>query len=297
MMARQMEVFAGFTAQVDHEVGRLIDYVRSLPNGDNTLIFYILGDNGASAEGGLTGTINEMTFYNAVPADDAYGEAHLAEWGDPTTSPHFAVGWAWAMNTPFQWTKQIASHFGGTRNPMIVSWPERIATTGEAALPVPPRHRRGADDPGGGRHRPADDRQRHRPEADRRHQHALHLRRCRGARPAHPAVLRDDGQPRHLRPRVDRRSRARCCPGRPAIRPRRRRSTPSPPRGSCTTSTRTSRRPTTWPRRSRRSWPSCRTCSGGCTPSTTSSPCSGRRRRGWPASGRMRGRPTTTATR
>ena len=131
MMARQMEVFAGFTAQVDHEVGRLIDYVRSLPNGDNTLIFYILGDNGGSAEGGLTGTVNEMTFYNAVPADDAYGEAHLAEWGDPTTSPHFAVGWGWAVNTPFQWTKQIASHFGGTRNPMIVSWPERIATTGE----------------------------------------------------------------------------------------------------------------------------------------------------------------------
>lgn len=131
MFARQMEVFAGFTAQVDYEAGRVIDFVRGLPNGENTLIFYILGDNGASAEGGLTGTINEMTFFNGVPADDAYGEAHLAEWGDATTYPHFAVGWAWAMNTPFQWTKQIASHFGGTRNPMIVSWPERIAETGE----------------------------------------------------------------------------------------------------------------------------------------------------------------------
>ncbi|MCA9879568.1 MAG: sulfatase-like hydrolase/transferase [Thermomicrobiales bacterium] len=131
MFARQMEVFAGFTAQVDYEVGRVIDFVRGLPNGENTLIFYILGDNGASAEGGLTGTINEMTFFNGVPADDAYGEAHLAEWGDATTYPHFTVGWAWAMNTPFQWTKQIASHFGGTRNPMIVSWPERITGNGE----------------------------------------------------------------------------------------------------------------------------------------------------------------------
>ena len=131
MMARQMEVFAGFTAQVDHEIGRLIDYVRSLPGGENTLIFYEIGDNGGSAEGGLTGTIDDYTFFNGLPADDAYGEAHLAEWGDPTTSPHFAVGWAWAMNTPFQWTKQIASHFGGTRNPLIVSWPKGIASTGE----------------------------------------------------------------------------------------------------------------------------------------------------------------------
>ena len=127
MMARQMEVFAGFTAQVDHEIGRLIDYVRSLPGGENTLIFYEIGDNGGSAEGGLTGTIDDYTFFNGLPADDAYGEAHLAEWGGPTTSPHFAVGWAWAMNTPFQWTKQIASHFGGTRNPLIVSWPAGIS--------------------------------------------------------------------------------------------------------------------------------------------------------------------------
>ncbi|MFN8678508.1 MAG: arylsulfatase [Thermomicrobiales bacterium] len=126
MMSRQAEVFAGFTAQTDHEIGRVIDYARSLPNGDNTLIFFIIGDNGSSAEGGLTGTIDEMSFFNAVPADDAYGEAHLAEWGGPKTYPHFAVGWAWAMDTPFQWTKQVASHFGGTRNPMIVSWPERI---------------------------------------------------------------------------------------------------------------------------------------------------------------------------
>ena len=130
MFARQMEVFAGYTAQTDHEIGRVIEYVRSLPGGENTLIFYEIGDNGASGEGGLTGTIDEYTFFNAVPADDAYGEAHLAEWGDPSTYPHFAVGWAWAMNTPFQWTKQIASHFGGTRNPLIVSWPAQIADKG-----------------------------------------------------------------------------------------------------------------------------------------------------------------------
>ncbi|HEU0115090.1 MAG TPA: sulfatase-like hydrolase/transferase, partial [Thermomicrobiales bacterium] len=130
LMARQAEVFAGFTAQVDHEIGRVIDYARSLPNGDNTLIFYIVGDNGASAEGGRTGTIDEMTFFNVAPADDAYGEAHLAEWGGPTTYPHFAVGWAWGMDAPFKWTKQTASHFGGTHNGMIVSWPKGIAQTG-----------------------------------------------------------------------------------------------------------------------------------------------------------------------
>jgi arylsulfatase A-like enzyme len=132
MFARQAEVFAGFTAQTDHEIGRVIDFARSLPNGENTLIFYIIGDNGSSAEGGLTGTINEMTFFNAVPADDTYGEAHLAEWGGPTTYPRFAVSWAWAMDTPFKWTKQVASHFGGTRNPMIVSWPKRIAPSSDA---------------------------------------------------------------------------------------------------------------------------------------------------------------------
>jgi arylsulfatase A-like enzyme len=131
MMARQMEVFAGFTAQVDHEIGRVIDYVRSLPGGENTLIFYEIGDNGGSAEGQLTGTIDDMSFFNAEPPDDAYGEAHLDEWGLPSTSPHYAVGWAWAVDTPFQWTKQIASHFGGTRNPLIVSWPKGIASKGE----------------------------------------------------------------------------------------------------------------------------------------------------------------------
>ena len=130
MFARQAEVFAGFSAQVDHEIGRVIDYARSLPNGDNTLIFYIIGDNGASAEGGLTGTIDEFTFFNNVPADDAYGEAHLDEWGGPSTYPHFAVAWAWAMNTPFKWTKQIASHFGGTRNAMIISWAKGITDHG-----------------------------------------------------------------------------------------------------------------------------------------------------------------------
>lgn len=131
MFARGMEVFAGYTAQVDHEVGRLIDYVRALPGGENTLIFLSIGDNGGSAEGGLTGSIDGVAFYNGLPGDDAYGEAHLADWGDPTTYPNYAVGWAWAMNTPFQWTKQVASHFGGTRNPLIVSWPQGITGKGE----------------------------------------------------------------------------------------------------------------------------------------------------------------------
>ncbi len=130
LFERQMETFAGFAEHTDHEVGRLVARLEAIGELDNTLIFYIVGDNGASAEGGPEGTYNEMMALNGIigTADQMMG--HIDDWGGPTTFPHFAIGWAWAGNTPFQWTKQVASHFGGTRNGMVVHWPEGIRSAG-----------------------------------------------------------------------------------------------------------------------------------------------------------------------
>jgi len=121
-----MENFAGYFAFTDHEVGRLLDAVKELPDADNTLVIYIAGDNGASAEGGMDGTLNEIRNLNGLPTvlDDVL--ANLDKLGGPESEPHYPVGWAWAGNAPFQWVKQVASHLGGTRNPMVVSWPARI---------------------------------------------------------------------------------------------------------------------------------------------------------------------------
>jgi arylsulfatase len=130
LFARMMEVFAAFTAQTDYEMGRLLDAVRAQPDADNTLIFYIVGDNGASAEGGLVGLLNENSFFNNVPENLADNLKAIDELGGPKHFNHFPAGWAWAMNTPFQWTKQIASHLGGVRNPLVVSWPKRIRDRG-----------------------------------------------------------------------------------------------------------------------------------------------------------------------
>lgn len=130
LFARMMEVFAGFTAETDHEMGRLLEVVRSLPDADNTLIFYIVGDNGASAEGGLVGLLNENSFFNGVPEALEDNLRQIDEIGGPKHFNHFPAGWAWAMCTPFQWTKQIASHLGGVRNPMAVSWPRKIKDAG-----------------------------------------------------------------------------------------------------------------------------------------------------------------------
>ena len=130
LYSRMMEVFAGFTAQTDEEMGRLLDAVHAQPDADNTLIIYMVGDNGSSAEGGLNGLLNENSFFNDVPETLADNLKHIDELGGPKHFNHFPCGWAWAMNTPFQWTKQIASHFGGTRNPMVVSWPKKISDKG-----------------------------------------------------------------------------------------------------------------------------------------------------------------------
>ncbi len=131
LFARQMEVFAGFGEHTDHEIGRLLDSLEEMQVLDNTLLFFILGDNGASAEGGPDGTYNEMLALNGIVSDVSSQMKWMDEWGGPKTFPHFAVGWALAGDTPFQWTKQVASHFGGTRNPLIVRWPKHFQGHGE----------------------------------------------------------------------------------------------------------------------------------------------------------------------
>lgn len=131
LFSRQMEVFAGFGEYADAEAGRLVEAIRATGQLDNTLIFYIIGDNGASAEGGMSGLFNEMTYFNQTPETVQDILKHYDELGGPTTYPHYAAGWAVAGDTPFQWTKQVASSYGGTRNPMIIHWPKGIAAKGE----------------------------------------------------------------------------------------------------------------------------------------------------------------------
>jgi len=133
VLIREMEVYAGFMEYVDHHVGRLLDYVKKLGLLDDTLIYYIIGDNGASAEGTLHGTYNEMINFNGASALETpeFLMARLDKLGGPESYNHYAVGWAHAMNTPYQWTKQVASHWGGTRNGTIVHWPKGINGKGE----------------------------------------------------------------------------------------------------------------------------------------------------------------------
>lgn len=129
--ARLMENYAAYMAFTDNEVGRLIDSLRTSGELDNTLVMYIVGDNGASAEGGLEGTFSEIASLIGVQLGLESSLKRIDEIGGPTSEPHVPVGWAWAMDAPFQWTKQVASHFGGTRNPMVVHWPKGIQSKGE----------------------------------------------------------------------------------------------------------------------------------------------------------------------
>jgi arylsulfatase A-like enzyme len=130
LLSRQAENYADFLEHADYEVGRVVDAFEQLGELDDTLVIYIVGDNGSSAEGTLTGLLNEMVGLDGNQGDFDQLIPQIDRIGLPGTSPHYAVGWAWAGDTPFQWTKQIASHFGGTRNGMLVSWPERIADRG-----------------------------------------------------------------------------------------------------------------------------------------------------------------------
>jgi len=133
VLARQMEIYAAFLEHTDFHVGRLVDALSDLGVLDDTLIYYIIGDNGASAEGTPNGTFNELVSLNGA-AEFETAEmmaARVDEFGTPTAYNHYAVSWAHCMCTPYQWTKQVASHFGGTRNPAIVHWPNGFEARGE----------------------------------------------------------------------------------------------------------------------------------------------------------------------
>ncbi len=131
LYARMMEVYAAALAHMDHQINRILDAIEATGEMDNTLVIYLMGDNGASAEGSPDGLLNEMTFFNNIPVpfEDTY--ARIDELGGPNTFGHYPIGWAHAMDTPFQWTKQVASHFGGTRNGLAIAWPEVIKDKGE----------------------------------------------------------------------------------------------------------------------------------------------------------------------
>ncbi len=133
---RQMEVYAGYSENADHNVGRVIDAIDELGELDDTLVVWIWGDNGASMEGTITGSFNELTMQNGIPLTDEiqlqlselYGG--LDQWGAAIMDPHYSAAWAWAGATPFQWGKQVGSHLGGTRDPLVVHWPARIKDAG-----------------------------------------------------------------------------------------------------------------------------------------------------------------------
>ncbi len=133
VLCREMEVYAGFMEFTDYHVGRIVDTLEKLTILDDTLIFYVVGDNGASAEGGLNGSFNEMSYFNGLQGLETvdYLKARIDKLGGPDSYNHYAVAWAHAMNTPFQWTKQVASHWGGTRNAAVVHWPKGIKAKAE----------------------------------------------------------------------------------------------------------------------------------------------------------------------
>ena len=255
-------MFAGYAAYTDHEIGRVIQAVEDMGKLDNTLIIYISGDNGTSAEGTLEGTSNQMTAYNGIlTLPEAEQMLHYDDWGSDKTYPHMSVAWSWAFDTPFKWTKQVASHFGGTRQGMAISWPGHIKDVGgirtqfHHMIDIVPTilEATGIQAP--------DDGQRHRAKADRRREHGLHVRQGERQRAveARHAVFRDVRQPRHL-------SRRLVC-----LHDAARRRPGSWARPSCPTSTTTSGNSTTSPRTSRRTTTSrpriptssrrCRRCS------------------------------------
>ena len=206
LYAREAEVFAAYAAYTDHEIGRVIQEVQDEGKLDNTLIIYIGGDNGTSAEGTLDGTFNQLTAYNGIL--NCRGRcrcSHYEDWGSDKTYPHMAVAWSWAFDTPFKWTKQVASHFGGTRQGMAISWPGHIKDVGgirtqfHHVIDIVPTILEAAGI------KAPDDGQRHQAEADRRREHGLYLRqgeRQCAVEARHP-VFRDGRQPRHLPRRLD----------------------------------------------------------------------------------------------
>ena len=177
LFIRQVEVFAAYAAYTDHEIGRVIQAVEDMGKLDNTLIIYINGDNGTSAEGGLFGTPNEVAWFNGVqvPVEDQL-KYFYDVWGTEKTYNHMSAHWTWAFDTPFSWIKQIASHFGGIRQGMCVSWPGHIKDVGgirnqfHHVIDVVPTILEVSGIPA------PEVRGRHQAEADRRRELRLHLR-------------------------------------------------------------------------------------------------------------------------
>ena len=258
---RLMEVAAGFAEHVDVQVGRVIDEIDKLGYGDNTLIFYVWGDNGSSAEG-QNGTISELLAQNGIPttvkqhikALDELGGLDVL--GSPKTDNQYHAGWAWAGSTPYKGTKLLASHFGGTRNPMADPLAGEDQTRRHTAPAVPSLQRHRPDDLRSCRHHTTAGGQRRSPGPDRRREFRLQLRRPEGQGPAAHPVLRDHGQPRHLSRRLDGlRLRARASRGRPAFLRAFASGHRTRTSGNSTTWRRTGARRTTSPQRCRRSSP------------------------------------------
>ena len=188
-----MDVYGAYLAYTDYEIGRVVQAVEDLGELDNTLIIYISGDNGASAEGMLDGTPNEFTTFNGVPVPIKAQFLFYPFWGSDRTFPHYAAEWAWAMDTPFKWVKQVPSHFGGTAQGVAMSWPGHITDVGGHPPPVPPRHRHRPHHSRGDRHPGARYRGRDSAVPDPGREHGVHLGQGGRRRPvtADDAVLRD----------------------------------------------------------------------------------------------------------
>ena len=269
VLERQMEVYAGFLEHTDTQVGRIVDTLEDLEILDDTIIYYIIGDNGASAEGTMNGAFNEMANFNGMAAIETpeFMVSKLDEFGSPSSYNHYSVGWAWAMNAPFQWTKQVASHWGGTRNGTIVHWPAGITEKGGLrsqfthVIDVAPTVLEAAGLPqptivNGVLQAPIEGTSM-----------LYSFNDAVGARAPRPPVLRDVRQPRHLPPGLERGHQAQDAVGHGrrrdagvrrrrvgALRRRRRRLQPVPQ----------PRRPS-----SPSGWPSCSGCGSSRRPSTT----------------------------
>jgi arylsulfatase A-like enzyme len=195
LFIRQADVYGAYLAYADNEIGRVIQAVEDLGELDNTLIIYIGGDNGASAEGMINGTPNEFTTFNGVPVPVKAQYLWYPFWGSDKTFPHFAAPWAWAMDTPFKWVKQVPSHFGGTAQGVVMSWPG-YQRRGRHPPPVPSRHRHRPDHPRGDRHFAARYDRRHQAEPHGRGEYGVHMGQGEGQCQvdAHDPIFRDARQ-------------------------------------------------------------------------------------------------------
>ncbi len=206
VLARQMEVYAAFLAHTDYHVGRLVDTIDDLGMLDDTLVYYIIGDNGASAEGTVNGSFNEMFIFNGAASLESaeFLASKIDQFGGPEAYNHYAVGWAHAMGTPYQWTKQVGVALGRHPQRHDRALAKRLHCPWRAAFTVLPRHRRRTH--GARRRRSAltDVRQRCAADASSRHEHDLLVRRCRRRGAPRPPVLRDVREPWHLPPGMDR---------------------------------------------------------------------------------------------